>query len=182
MFTPPCPLESRRWKNKKVALFGGSFNPPHKGHLHVCEMAFRQLDLDFIWWMVTPQNPLKEDQPAATYAQRLKWSQDIVTHPKILVTDIEYQISTKNSLETVLKLQQYFPDTRFIWLTGTDNAILFHKWAGWRTLSKKIQFCFVARPPALDLVKNTPVKFLADSRHIWLLKAPLMDQSSTHLR
>lgn len=184
-FTPPYLGNARRWAGLKVGLFGGSFNPPHAGHLHVCHTALKRLDLDFIWWMVTPQNPLKSRGAGANYQERMDWSRAIVRHPKILVTDIEAQLGTHVSIDTVRELKRRFPKTGFMWLTGTDNALILHKWDDWRGLQEEIGFCFVARPPALDLIKRAPVRLLSASltmKNKWILATKTVDESSTRLR
>ena len=89
IFTPPHTLNTPRWNNMRVGLLGGSFNPPHKGHLHISLAALNSLQLDAIWWLVTPQNPLKGDITPLPIEEPIALSQELITHPKILVTDIE---------------------------------------------------------------------------------------------
>ena len=180
--TLPHSLNSKLWKHLNIGLFGGTFNPPHEGHLHVCQTALRQKKFDFIWWMVTPQNPLKRDQSIPSFEQRMEWSQEIATHPRILVTDIERQLGTYKSIDSVKALKKRFPQTNFTFLAGTDNALYLHKWEEWRSLIKEVPFLFIARPPALNLVQNFPAKMISHSNIDWILSTKLVDQSSTNLR
>ena len=136
-FTPPH-LLGKQWSHLRIGIFGGTFNPPHSGHLHVCDVALKTGKFDFIWWMVTPGNPLKRHQTASSFEQRLLWSQNIVTHPRMLVTDIEQQLNTRKSIDTIRALKRHFPLTHFTFIAGTDNALSLHKWEEWRTLLQEI--------------------------------------------
>src|SRR5256885_15399900 len=75
----------------RIGLFGGSFNPPHRGHLYASELALRQLKLDFVWWLVSPQNPLKASEEMASFGARISAATKFVRNPRILVSDIEAQ-------------------------------------------------------------------------------------------
>lgn len=186
VFAPPHLRDTTRWKYLKIGLFGGSFNPPHEGHVHVCETAIKHLGLDYVWWMVTPQNPWKRHhRDLAPYEQRMRWSEQIIHNPRIIVTDIERELDTHVSFDTVRELKKRFTRTEFTWLTGTDNALLLHKWERWQELIEETPFCFVARPPALSLVKNVPVRRIAPHLKLkttWILNTRMIDQSSTKLR
>ena len=111
-----------------MGLFGGSFNPPHQGHLHVSETALIRGALDQVWWMVTPGNPLKDHSELAPLAERLRHCRQVANHPKIRVTAFEarYQINYTEQALTVVK--RYHPNVRFVWLMGADNLAGFHRW------------------------------------------------------
>ena len=181
-FTPPKIQAPQRWKNLRIGLFGGTFNPPHEGHIHVCKTALRQQKFDYIWWMVTPQNPLKKDQNTPSFEQRLAWSEEIIQTPKIIITDIEKQLKTYKSIDTVLALQKSFPQTSFTFIAGMDNAANLHKWEDWRILVQKIPFLFIARPPALNLVRKYPSKIINNQNIEWIFSTKMIDQSSTQIR
>ena len=76
-------------KGQRVGLFGGSFNPPHDGHVHVCEQALRRLELDWIWWLVTPGNPLKDTSNLAPLSDRLAACKQLATNPRMKITALE---------------------------------------------------------------------------------------------
>ena len=67
----------------KIGLFGGSFNPPHEGHLNLCDLALKRLELDQIWWVVTPGNPLKDTSKLASLETRIQKCHEIISHPRI---------------------------------------------------------------------------------------------------
>ena len=86
----------------KVGILGGSFNPAHEGHLHVSFIAKKQLNLNEIWWLVTPQNRLKQDKISDTYFQRLKETKKLVSkYTFIKVLDYEYQFDLNNSYKSL---------------------------------------------------------------------------------
>ncbi len=112
---------------KNIGLLGGSFDPPHKGHLYISLEAKKILKLDEIWWLVTPKNPLKIIQPA-TYSDRLKNCKLIVKNQPIKVKEIEKKINSKYSYQTIKYLNKYYNNINFFWLMGADNLINFHNW------------------------------------------------------
>ena len=182
VFSPPIKKNSRPWKNLRIGLFGGTFNPPHAGHVHVCTTALKTGEFDFIWWMVTPQNPLKKDQKIPAFETRLEWSREKISHPRVLVSDIERQLGTYKTIDTVRAIKKHFPNTDFTFLVGTDNALCFHRWEEWRQLIKEIKFLFIARPPASSLLRNCPLKMQDSLMVSWILENKLSPYSSTILR
>ena len=130
---------------RKVGLFGGTFDPPHFGHRHVSLWAIKALDLDQLWWLVAVGNPLKTHSPPPI-AKRVEAVQEFVRHPKIIVSDIEERIGSYNSVNTLRYLTRRNPDTRFVWIMGSDNLTGFHKWQDWQAIFLKVPICVFARP------------------------------------
>ena len=112
---------------KNIGLLGGSFDPPHKGHLYISLEAKKILKLDEIWWLVTPQNPHKINQPAS-YKDRVKNCKRITKNNPIKITEIEKKINSKYSYQTIKFLNKHYKNINFFWLMGADNLINFHKW------------------------------------------------------
>lgn len=147
MFRPQAFLTgSSLWRGLRVGLFGGSFNPAHEGHLHVARQAIRRLDLDAVWWLVSPQNPLKGKADMAPLAARLASAQAMARDPHIVVTAVEQQLGVRHSLRTVRALQARNPDTRFVWIMGADNLAGLHRWQGWRQLMRAVAIAVIDRP------------------------------------
>lgn len=130
----------------KVGLLGGSFNPAHKGHRLVSLMALRQLQLDQVWWLVSPQNPLKSESDMAPLDQRLRGAEKCAVHPKIIATDIEAHLGTRFTVDTVAALQHRYAQVHFVWLMGADNMIQLPRWAKWRELVETIPVAIYPRP------------------------------------
>ena len=129
---------------KKIGLLGGSFDPPHKGHLFISMEAKKILKLDEVWWLVTPQNPLKISQPA-TYKERIKNCKKITKNHPIKIKEIEKKIQSKFSYQTINFVQNYYNNISFFWLMGADNLINFHKWQKWRDIFKDIPIVIFKR-------------------------------------
>ena len=129
---------------KSIGLLGGSFDPPHKGHLYISLEAKKILKLDEIWWLVTPQNPLKISKPA-TYKERIKNCNSITKGYPIKVTEIEKKINSKYSYESINFIRNHYKNIKFFWLMGADNLINFHKWEKWNDIFKDISIVVFKR-------------------------------------
>ena len=112
---------------KHIGLLGGSFDPPHKGHLYISLEAKKILKLDEIWWLVTPQNPLKINQPAS-YSERVKNCKIMTKNKPIQIKEIEKKINSQFSYQTIKYLNNHYKNINFFWLMGADNLINFHQW------------------------------------------------------
>ena len=182
-FQKPSPhrLSSRRWDGMRIGLLGGSFNPPHKGHMHIALAALRRSDFHAIWWMVSPQNPLKSK--SNSFDKRLSMTRSFVRHPKMVVTDIEAHFKSRYSYQTVLDLQKHFPKTQFTWIAGMDNARIFHRWDQWPMLLRRIPFLFFNRPPNHMVMNANIIRLYRGQKNVaWSLKGKTRNISSTALR
>lgn len=197
IFTKPNLLDSTRWRGLRIGLLGGSFNPPHQGHVHISQAALKGLQLDAVWWLVTPQNPLKLDKPA-DMNERMRLCQEISNHPQIVVSDIERDLGTNLTYFTVKKLRQYHPKTSFIWVSGMDTALSFHKWNFWKEILQEIPTVHITRNPATSLIRQCPLRMYKKQRHVfiekaakypldhgttyWMLQKKMVNMSSTQIR
>ena len=129
---------------KSIGLLGGSFDPPHKGHIYISLEAKKILQLDGIWWLVTPKNPLKISRPA-NYEERIHNCKSITkTHP-IKIEEIEKKIKSTYSFQTIDFLQNHYENINFFWLMGADNLINFHYWQKWRKIFSSIPIVIFRR-------------------------------------
>ncbi len=136
------------FKGMRIGLLGGSFNPAHEGHVHISLLAMKEMRLDYVWWLVSPQNPLKETRGMASLKQRMKDAEAITaTHPRIIVTDIETQLDTRFTADTLKKLQARFPSTSFIWMMGADNLLQIPRWQRWQEIFRRVDVAVFRRPP-----------------------------------
>ena len=129
---------------KNIGLLGGSFDPPHKGHLYISLEAKKILKLDEIWWLVTPQNALKISKPAP-YQQRIKDCQEFTKGQPIKISEIEKKISSKYSYESISYIKGHYRNIKFFWLMGADNLIDFHRWQLWKAIFKDISIVVFKR-------------------------------------
>jgi nicotinate-nucleotide adenylyltransferase len=130
----------------RIGLYGGSFNPPHAGHLHVGLLALKRLRLDRIWWLVTPGNPLKELGGLPPLAERMAAAQALARHPRLAVTGFEAEIGARYTLDSLEYLAGHAPGVRFVWIMGADNLAQFDRWRGWRRIAQLMPFAVIDRP------------------------------------
>jgi nicotinate-nucleotide adenylyltransferase len=139
--------EAGRWRGRTVALYGGSFNPAHKGHRRVARECLKRLGVDSIWFMVSPGNPQKTGTDMAEFGRRFDSVKRIVEpHPRMHVTDIEARLGTRFTADTVLTLKYAMPDTSFVWVMGADNLAGFHTWHRWRDIADALPIAVFDRP------------------------------------
>jgi len=131
----------------RVGLFGGSFDPAHDGHVHVTHHALRALQLDQIWWLVTPGNPLKRNAPASL-AARIDRARSLIRDPRVNVTGVEARLGTRKTCDTLAALQAQYRRLNFVWIMGADNLAEFHHWDNWRSIAARVPMAVIARPGA----------------------------------
>ncbi|MEX1110127.1 MAG: nicotinate-nucleotide adenylyltransferase [Dongiaceae bacterium] len=134
----PCPL--------RIGILGGSFNPAHDGHREISLWALDRLGLDRVWWMVSPQNPLKPVDGMAPFKERMALARAAARHPKIEVTDIEHRLRSRYTAETLPALVKRYPEHRFVWLMGADNLIQIERWQDWQRIFNTLPVAVFSRP------------------------------------
>jgi nicotinate-nucleotide adenylyltransferase len=131
----------------RIGLLGGSFNPAHEGHLHISKVALKKLRLDYVWWLVSPQNPLKSPRGMATFARRLQAAKSLAErHPRMIATGIEQDLDTRFTIDTLRALKRRFPDIRFVWVMGSDNLVQIPRWRRWQQIFFEVPIAVVSRP------------------------------------
>lgn len=134
----------------RIGLLGGSFNPAHDGHRHITLEALKRLKLDFVWWLVSPQNPLKTANGMAPLDLRVAWAHAVLgPHPQALVTCLETALGTRFTADTLRRLTSLFPRTRFVWLMGADNLEQLPRWQRWQSILQRVPVAVLDRPPYL---------------------------------
>lgn len=180
-----------------IGLLGGSFDPPHEGHVHITKAALKRFGLDRIWWLVSPGNPLKARGPAPL-DERMQAARALMQHPRVTVTDIEAHLGTRYTAQTLVALRRRYPGVRFVWLMGADNLAEFHRWQDWRWIMENVPVGVLARPgDRISARMSKAAKIYAHARlpgrasHIlgqlqapaWsFVNLPMKDQSSTAIR
>jgi nicotinate-nucleotide adenylyltransferase len=129
-----------------IGLMGGSFDPAHSGHAHVIATAQRALNLDRVWVLVSPGNPLKKTQTALV--DRLAATQRRLGNRRTIVTDLESRLGTRYTIHLLRRLKRLAPHARFVWIMGADNLRDFHRWRDWRHIANLVPIVVVSRPGA----------------------------------
>lgn len=130
----------------RIGLLGGSFNPAHAGHLHLSRVALKRLGLDAVWWLVSPQNPLKSTAGMAPLDERLAGAAAAARDPRIWATDLEAAFGSAYTADTLEKLRRRFPRVRFVWLMGADNMLQIPRWRRWPEIFRTTPVAVIARP------------------------------------
>ena len=161
----------------RIGLFGGSFNPPHRGHVHASELALKRIGLDRVWWLVSPGNPLKETAGLPPLATRMAAARALARDPRIVVTGLEAEIGTRYSYDTVAYLRRRCPGVRFVWIMGADILAQLHLWQRWRQIAELVPFAVIDRPGPTWRALGTPAAHWLAAHRVSEAEAALLPQT-----
>ena len=131
----------------RIGLLGGSFNPPHVAHRAISLFAIKRLKLDRVWWLVTPGNPLKDQDGLRDLNERTAAARKMASDPRIDVSCLESVIGTRYTVDTISYLRRRASGLRFVWIMGADNLAQFHRWQNWRRIASEVPIAVIDRPP-----------------------------------
>ena len=132
---------------KRVGLLGGTFDPPHIGHLKISTEAIKKLKLFEVWWIVALQNPLKLNHNRESFAQRFNNSKLYTKeHNKIKISCLEKKYNINFSIDSINKLKKNFRHIDFIWIMGADNFVKLHYWKQWHGFMEEVPIAVFNRP------------------------------------
>lgn len=164
--------------DKKTGLFFGSFNPIHTGHLIIANFMVTKTDLDEVWFVVSPQNPLKKQGNLAPERQR----QDMVEmaiedNPHLRCSDIEFYMPKPSyTIDTMIYLREKYPEKNFALIMGGDNLRTIHKWKNYELLLRDYEIYLYSRP-------GNPIhKSIFSLGKVHQFESPYLGISSTYIR
>ncbi|MBV7256393.1 nicotinate-nucleotide adenylyltransferase [Pacificimonas sp. WHA3] len=140
----------------RIGILGGSFNPAHGGHRHISLQAIDKLGLDEVWWLVSPQNPLKPATEMAPLEARLASAKGMARRAPIRPLALETELGTRYSVDTAREMLRRYPQHDFIWLMGSDNLAQLHRWKDWRKLAHSLPIAVLARRAYLGSARRAP--------------------------
>lgn len=158
-----------------ITLFGGSFDPIHNGHLAIAHYIVQQTNTDELWFLLSPQNPLKTDKKQTNDSVRLEMLQLAVNvNPKFKICDIELTLPKPNyTINTLNELTKRYPENKFSLLIGEDNLAVFHKWKEYNSIINNHKIYVYPRQNATARLQHPNIVFT---------EAPFFDISSTEIR
>ncbi len=179
-----------------IGLIGGSFDPPHAGHVHVIRTAQTRIGLDWVWAIPARGNPLKKTQ--TPFAKRMDLAREMFTGPRARVTPLEHDLGLTYTVDVIAALQRRAPGARFVWIMGADSLQSFHRWRNWRQIADMVPIAVISRPGAFPSAGLSRLAKTYSASRIpqgeagalaylkppaWtLIKAPHAPQSSTAIR
>ncbi|MDD9744691.1 MAG: nicotinate-nucleotide adenylyltransferase [Marinovum algicola] len=184
-------------RGQTIGLLGGSFDPPHQGHVHITREALRRFGLDRVWWLLSPGNPLKAHGPAPL-DERMAAARRIMQHPKVEVSDYEARAGTRYTAETLDALRRDYRGVKFVWLMGADNLVQLPQWQDWQRIVETVPIGILARPGDRIRARNSKAARVyagarirgRESRRLaeaeapaWcFVNVPMRDESSSAIR
>ena len=143
---------------RPIGILGGSFNPPHLGHLYISKVSLRMFDLGQIYWVFTKKNPFKKICPSS-FDHRVKETKKLVKSPNIKLSPIEIRQNFQYSFQLLKFIQKRHRHIKFIWVMGEDNIIQFHLWKNWQWIANNVRIAVVARGRSRSLVNSSTFAF-----------------------
>jgi len=161
----------------KVGLLFGSFNPIHKGHITIAKYMATETDLDQVWFVVSPHNPLKDKKSLADVKKRFaSVKKAIGRNSKIQVSNVEFSLSQPSyTINTLEVLRKKYSKNKFVLIIGSDNLNLFRKWKDYKKILSEYEIYVYPRSGS-DRGK------LKNHRSVKIIDAPRIDVSSTYIR
>lgn len=163
---------------KRIGIFGGSFNPIHVGHAIIANYVMQNTELDQLWLMVSPQNPLKADAEHAYDQHRLVMA-DLVARriEGVSVSGFEFSLPRPSyTIDTLNELQRRFPDDEFSLIIGADNWAVFDRWKSYDEILRKFKVLIYPRRGYEIAVPDHL------SKTVKIVDAPIVEVSSTGIR
>jgi len=158
----------------RIGLFGGSFNPPHEGHVDVSRLVLKRAELDQVWWLVSPGNPLKDHGVLAPLAERIMLCRALVKHPRIKVTAFEASYKVRYTVDSLRLVKRLRPRLEFLWIMGADNLAGFHRWQDWREIAAMMPIIVVDRPGSTLSYLSAPAAIALSRYRVDEDDAPLL--------
>lgn len=162
----------------KIGIFSGSFNPIHIGHLALANYLCEYEQIDEVWFVVSPHNPLKNSDDLQNEQQRLEWTkQAVADYPKFKVSDIEFDLPKPSyTIQTLHALRGKYPENDFTLIIGADNWNCFDQWRDYKTILSEFPILIY---PRKGFEVTIPAEYVPG---VCLTQAPIIEISSTFIR
>ena len=167
---------------KKIGILGGTFDPPHKGHLKISKFFLKKFKINFIIWAITKKNPLKK-KPMISLNKRILLSKKIIRgNKKIKIKSYDDQIQSVETINLIKYLKKKEKKALFFFLMGSDNLINLHKWKNWKQLSRLCRITIFPRKGYVTKSLNSKAFKTIGKSNFLLLKSKMINISSSKIR
>ncbi len=168
--------------SKKIGILGGTFDPPHKGHLSISKFFLRKLKLSFVIWAITKKNPLKNN-PVINLRKRILLSKKITKgNKRIKIKSYDDQIRSPETINLIKFLRNRNKKADYFFLIGSDNLINLHKWKSWRQLLKLCRITVFPRRGYVKKSLNSKAYNSVEKGNFLLLESKTVNISSSKIR
>ena len=168
--------------NNAIGVLGGSFDPPHVGHLKISKIILKKLNLKKIYWIITKKNPLKR-KPFFSINERIKKCRDITRKDKkIHIEYLDKKIESSQTIKILKYLIKKNKKSNIYFIMGSDNLIHFHRWSGWKKILKICKLVIFPRKGFDIRAKKSKIMRMLKKKNIIFIKNKKIDISSTELR
>jgi nicotinate-nucleotide adenylyltransferase len=161
----------------KIAVYSGSFNPVHNGHLAIAQKVIEQAGVDELWFLISPQNPLKKDEILWPENDRLEMVKlALADKPRLKASDFEFHLPRPTfTINTLDGLQSEFPQHDFVLLVGGDNLSIIQRWYQYQRILDDFGLIVYPRPGySTEDFRNVP--------NVQIITAPFLPISATEIR
>lgn len=168
---------------QRIGIYGGSFNPVHFGHVGLAKWVIEHTDLDELWLLVSPNNPLKPAGILAPEQERLAGVREAIKDiPHVKASDFEFSLPRPSyTANTLRELQKAYPEHEFTLVIGEDNLAIFDKWKEWEYIASNFRV-FVYPRKGSSMMEDFKLKREDFLSLVYLKEAPTFDISSTAIR
>ncbi len=171
-----------KFKNNGVGIFGGSFDPPHKGHLKISLISLSKLRLKKIYWLITKKNPFKK-KPFFSLEKRIfKCVKIINNRKKIKVKCIEDKINSSRTIDAIKFFKKKNKNSRIYLIIGSDNLVHFNKWRSWKKILQMCELVVFSRKGYDKKAKKSAIVNYLKNKNFIFIKNKKIDISSTQIR
>ena len=167
---------------KRIGVLGGTFDPPHLGHLEISKFAIKKLNLQFLIWAVTKKNPLK-NKSYFSLQKRINFSKNLVSRVnRIKIETYDDIIKSSKTINLLKYLKKKYKKSEIFFLIGSDNLIKFHKWHDWKKISNFCKIIVFPRTGYLKRVSNSKAYSYLGKEKIQFIKSKRINISSSKIR
>jgi len=169
-------------RKKSIGIFGGSFDPPHKGHVKITKICLKKMNFEKIYWVVTKQNPFKKKTTFSLNERMVKSRKAVKKIKKIKVLFLDRKVKSSRTINIVNYLKKINKKKKLYLILGSDNLISFHKWTSWRKIVKLTKLVVFSRKGYGKKNEGSTVENFLKKENIIYMNNKFINVSSSNIR